>query len=96
VSTPPDTWGSLHAGDVVLGNDGQEWGVEATRRTALFVSGHVTITLVRHGMRATAGVAAHLPVVVVRRADTSEEYRAAGALLAGGLTPEVIEERWES
>jgi hypothetical protein len=90
-----DTWGSLHAGDVVLGGDPPvEWGVE--RVVFGEVGQGLQVTLVRHGERATAMIKAHLPVVVVRRADTSEEYRAAETLLAAGLTPEVIEERWES
>ena len=94
-----DTWGSLHAGDVVLGSNGREWGVERMTHFAPFDGDDrtvVTVTLVRHGERATATLAATVPVTVVRRADTSEEYRAAAVLLAAGLQPEVIEERWES
>jgi hypothetical protein len=93
MTAPVDTWGSLHAGDIVLGADGQQWGVERLLRPT---PGVVTVTAIRHGDHATASMHDDLPVTVVRRADTSEEYRAAAVLLAAGLTPEVVSERWES
>lgn len=87
----PDTWGSLHAGDVVLGSDGQEWGVEQVDDI-----GGLVVGLVRHGERVTGYPDADAPVTVVSRCDTAAEQAAWQALNDAGLQPQVISESWES
>jgi fructose-1,6-bisphosphatase/inositol monophosphatase family enzyme len=85
-----DTWGSLHAGDVVLSSDDKRelWGAAA-------VAGR-RVTLVRHGQSVTGYPEPAEPVSVVSRCDTSAEAMAWQVLDAAGLQPQVISETWES
>lgn len=90
------TYGTLHAGDVVLGDDdGQEWGVEYVARQRGTAT-PFAVGLIRHGARVTGYPEETTPVVVVRRADTSLEAGAYEMLAAAGLAPEVIAEGWSN
>lgn len=86
-----DTYETVHAGDVVLGHDGQTWGIAAISREP-----QLAVTLERHGVRVTGYPPAGTPVTVIARADVSAERAAVGALLAGGLGVALIAEHWES
>jgi hypothetical protein len=86
-----DTYETVHAGDIVLGHDGQLWGVEAIEHEPV-----LAVTLVQNGSRVVGRPPAGTPVTVVTRADTSAEQRAVNALLGQGLSVELISERWES
>lgn len=80
---------NAHAGDHVLGHDGEVWGVaEIDHAPAL------RVVLVRPGHRVQGRPPAGTPVTIVHRADTSAEWRAVDVLSAGGLAVELIGERW--
>jgi hypothetical protein len=86
-----DTYETVHAGDIVLGHDGQLWGIgEITREPQL------SVTLVRGAARVVGYPPAGTPITVVQRADVELERHAVGNLLAAGLGIELISEHWES
>jgi len=79
----------VHAGDHVLGHDGEVWGVaEIDHAPAL------RVVLTRPGYRVQGWPPAGTPVTIVHRADTSAEATAVEALIAARMTPELIGERW--
>lgn len=84
-----DTYEGLHAGDLVLGNDGEVWGVAAIIHVP-----HLAVTLVRHGNAVVGNPPAGTPVTVVQRADVSAEFAAAGTLLASLGDIELLGETW--
>lgn len=86
------TWDVVHAGEVVRGHDGNDWGVETIDQRG----GLLGVTLVRHGQRITGWPTPDTPILVVQRCDTIAEAQAWQALAAAGLAPEVIHESWES
>lgn len=81
-----DTYETVHTGDVVLGADGQEWGVTAI--------GGGAVTLTRYGQTVTGYPPARTPVTVLSRADTIEEAWAYAALAASFGGVEVLGEVW--
>lgn len=86
----PSTYGALHAGDLVRGADGQDWGVAEIVHVPV-----LSVTLVRGTHRVTGYPAAGEPVTVVRRADFSAEI-AVGWALVNSLGPvDLLGERWE-
>jgi hypothetical protein len=89
------TYGSLHAGDIVLGfEDGLPWGVEYVSHRYGPSGRTFEVGLVRHGVRVAGWPETHAPVSVVQRSHTALEAGAYQALADAGLAPEVIEERW--
>lgn len=87
-----DTWDGVHAGDVVLGHDGQTYGVVSVVHT---VPGGPVVTLTRHGL--TVGPAQPppgAPITVLQRADATAEARAFTVLATAGLNPELIRESY--
>lgn len=85
-----DTYETLHAGDVILGADGQEWGVVAISH----IGGQVAVALTRHGRTVTGYPPGGTPVTVLSRADTIEEARAYEVLAASFGEVTVMEETW--
>jgi len=85
------TYEQVHAGDIVLGHDGELWGVAAIEHEPA-----LAVTLVKHGARVVGRPPAGTPVTVVEHADVAGEQQAVDALLAGGFGVELISERWES
>lgn len=85
-----DTYETVHAGDVVLGADGQEWGVVAISR----VGGQLAVALTRFGQTVTGYPPSGTPVTVLSRADTIEEARAYEVLAASFGDVEVLGEVW--
>jgi hypothetical protein len=84
-----DTWDGVHAGDVVLGHDGQTYGIVGAHAAP----GGPVITLFRHGVITGPAQVPHgTPVTVLQRADNAAEARAFAVLAAAGLNPEVIGE----
>lgn len=81
-----DTYETLHAGDVILDGDGQEWGVAAV--------GGGAVTLTRFGQAVTGYPPAGTPVTVLSRANTIEEARAYEVLAASFGEVTVMEETW--
>lgn len=81
-----DTYEMVHVGDVVLGHDGQEWGVAAI--------GGGAVTLTRYSQAVTGYPPANTPVTVLSRADTIEEARAYEVLAASFGDVEVLGEVW--
>lgn len=87
------TYEGVHAGDVVLGHDGELWGVEQITHAP-----QLAVTLVKGGgeHRITGYPPAGTEVTVFQRADVSSELLAAQALIDAGLGPlELLSERWE-
>ena len=84
------TYEQVHAGDTVLGHDGNLWGVEAIT----FVP-QIVVTLVRYERTITGYPPPGTPVVIVKPADVEPERVAAGVLIGAGFTVELIAERWE-
>lgn len=76
------TYEHVHAGDVVLGHDGELWGVETIDRTP-----QLAVTLVKHGQRVTGYPPAGTAVTVVEPADVRAEAWAAQAMIDAGLGP---------
>lgn len=85
-----DTYETVHAGDVVLGADGQEWGVVAISR----IGGQLAVALTRFGQTVTGYPPSGTPVTVLSRADTIEEARAYEVLAASFGDVEVLGEVW--
>ena len=85
-----DTYETLHAGDVILGADGQEWGVVAISR----IGGQLAVALTRYGQTVTGYPPPGTEVTVLSRADTIEEARAYAALAASFGEIEVLGEVW--
>lgn len=85
-----DTYETVHAGDVVLGADGQEWGVVAISR----IGGQLAVALTRFGQTVTGYPPTGTPVTVLSRADTIEEARAYEVLRTSFGDVEVLGEVW--
>lgn len=84
-----DTYESLHAGDLVLGDDGEVWGVARIVHVP-----QLSVALVRHGHVVIGTPALGTPVQVVQRADSDGEAFAWQQLTNGLGAVEVVEERW--
>lgn len=84
-----DTYETVHAGDVILGHDGQEWGVAQVWREP-----QLTVILKRFEQEVTGYPPAGTPVTVLSRADTIEEARAYEVLRASFGDVEVLGEVW--
>lgn len=89
MTSSPDTYGSLHAGDIVLGDDGEMWGVSQITHAP-----QLTVTLVRPGHAVTGAPPVGTPVTVVQRADVSAEWWAFRALSEGLGQIEIVGEMW--
>ena len=81
-----DTYETVHTGDVILGGDGQEWGVAAIEGGA--------VTLTRYGRTVTGYPPASTEVTVLSRADTIEEAQAYEVLAASFGEVSVMGETW--
>lgn len=91
------TWQGLHAGDVVVGADDEDWGVVGVFAVAAHGAGaSLAVQLYRLGEQVTGYPPASGAVSVVHRADTRAEEAAWSVLDAAGAQPEVIKETWES
>lgn len=88
------TWAALHAGDVIVGADGDTWGVVLTSQATIF--GPFVITLYRLGREVIGYPPADGVVTVVQRADTRAERAAWSVLSDAGIEAEIIGETWES
>jgi hypothetical protein len=84
------TYEDVHAGDYVLGHDGEMWGVLAIDHAP-----QLAVTLVRPGHQVTGYPPAHTPVTIVARSDISAEFAAAQVLADAGLGPELVTEIWQ-
>lgn len=83
------TYEEVHAGDHVLGHDGEVWGVaEIDHVPAL------RVVLVRPGHRVQGWPPAGTAVTIVARAGTENEFRAFEVFAGSGLDVELIGERW--
>ena len=78
----------VHAGDIVLGHDGELWGVEAIDHVP-----QLAVTLVKHGQQVTGYPPAGTPVTVVAPADLSAEFWAAQMFIDAGFDVEIVSER---
>jgi hypothetical protein len=79
----------VHAGDIVLGHDGELWGVASIDHAP-----QLAVTLVRPGHRVTGYPPRGTPVTVVQAADVQAEAQTADILI-GALGPiEILGERW--
>jgi hypothetical protein len=82
---------TLHAGDVILGHDGNEWGVEA-----VMPGPPPGLILVRYGQKVTGYPPAGTEYHVISRADVNAEMIAAEQLINAGLGPlEIVWEKWD-
>jgi hypothetical protein len=78
----------VHAGDIVLGHDGDLWGVKEITHVP-----QIAVTLVKNGLIVTGYPPAGTPVTVVSPADLSAEFEAAQMFIDAGLGVEVVHER---
>lgn len=87
------TYEDVHAGDVVLGHDGEVWGVEYIARVPSLV-----VVLIREGgaYRVTGRPPAGTEVTILQHADVSGEASAAQVFIDAGLDVELISEGWET
>lgn len=83
------TYEGVHAGDHVLGHDGEVWGVAEIDHAPT-----LRVVLVRRGHRVQGWPPVGTPVTVLRQQDVSAEYAACAALASGGLGIELLGERW--
>lgn len=81
------TYEQVHAGDIVLGHDGELWGVEAIDHAP-----QLAVTLVKHGQRVVGYPPAGTAVTVVTPADLSAEARAAQVFIDAGTDVEIVHE----
>lgn len=84
------TYEQVHAGDAVLGHDGQPWGV-----SAIVHGDQLAVTLVRGEHEITGRPPAGTEVQIIEPADLSAEVAAAGVLIEALGPIEIISERWE-
>lgn len=85
------TYEQVHAGDVVLGHDGELWGVAEIDHAP-----QLRVTLVRYDVRITGYPPADTWCTVVTPGDIRAEAWAVDALIGAGLGPvEIISEKWE-
>lgn len=83
------TYEQVHAGDHVLGHDGEVWGVaEIDHAPAL------RVVLVRPGHRVQGWPPAGTAATIVHRADVSAEFAACELLARCGLGVELLGERY--
>jgi hypothetical protein len=82
------TWAAVHAGDVVLGYDHDEWLVVRVDHDGVFT---VTVRN-RAGHRTTARPDPSIPVTIVRRADHSDSERAFAVLAEAFPGLELLQE----
>lgn len=81
----------VHAGDIVLGHDGELWGVAEIQHVP-----QLAVTLVRHGVRVTGCPPAGTEVAIVQAADVRAEEWALDVMIAAGFGPfEMLGERFE-
>lgn len=78
----------VHAGDIVLGHDGELWGVESITHVP-----QLAVTLVRHGHRVIGYPPPGTEVTVVTPADVAAEARAAQVFIDAGLGIEIVSEQ---
>ncbi len=83
------TYEEVHTGAVVLGHDGDLWGVEHIEREP-----QLAVTLVKNGQRVTGYPPAGTPITVVKPADIEAERQAADVLLAAGFDVGIVREHW--
>jgi len=79
----------VHAGDHILGHDGEVWGVAEIDHAPT-----LRVVLVRPGHRVQGWPPAGTPVTIVQRADVSSEFAACELLAAAGFAPELVGERY--
>lgn len=84
------TYEEIHVGAVVLGHDGNTWGVEHIEREPV-----LAVTLYRNGFRTTGYPPPGTEVVVISAADVSAELAAAENLIHAFGSVELIAEHWE-
>lgn len=84
------TYDDVHAGDLVLGHDGEVWGVANITRAP-----RLAVTLVRHSHRVTGYPPAGTAVTIVGQSDVTAEFAAAAILIGAGLDIEIISETWQ-
>jgi len=85
------TYEQVHAGDIVLGHDGELWGVAEIQHAP-----QLAVTLVRHGARVTGYPPPGTEIAVVEESDTRAEAWAVDAMIAAGLGPvQIMGERWD-
>ena len=82
------TYEQVHAGDIVLGHDGELWGVEGISHVP-----QLAVTLVRHGQRVTGYPPPGTGVTVVSAADVAAEARAVQTFIDAGLGVDLISEQ---
>ncbi len=82
------TYEQVHAGDTVLGHDGELWGVEGIDHVP-----QLAVTLVKHGRRITGYPPPGTGVTVVTSADVGAEAAAAQVFIDAGLGVEIVSER---
>lgn len=83
------TYEQVHAGDHVLGYDGDVWGVAALDQSPV-----LRVEMVKPGARLVGYPPAGTEVVVLAAQDVSAEAAAWSVLNALGLCPEILGERW--
>lgn len=82
------TYEQVHAGDIVLGHDGDLWGVEAINHAP-----QLAVVLVKHEQRVIGYPPAGTAVTVVTPADVAAEERAVQVFIDAGFDVELISER---
>jgi hypothetical protein len=89
-------WRDVHAGDIVLGHDGQEWGVLNVEHFRPAAGGYpsypLTITLTRYGRTIAGQPDPSAPVIITQSADHTIEYAAVQHLLDAGFPVCVVSE----
>lgn len=85
------TYEQVHAGDHVLGHDGEVWGVAEIDHAPA----PLRVVLVRPGHRVQGWPPPGTPVAIVQQADVSAEGAAFEVLTGAGLGPQVLMEVWQ-
>lgn len=86
------TWEDARAGSIVLGYDGNTYGVT---EHVPHPAGPI-VTLVRYGVRTGPAQPPPLtPITIVEPADMTAEANAFAVLSAAGLAPELLRETYE-
>jgi hypothetical protein len=82
------TYEQVHAGDIVLGHDGELWGVAGIDH-----SPQLAVTLVKYGHTVTGYPPPDTAVTVVTPAALAAEAAAAQVFINAGFDVEIVSER---
>jgi hypothetical protein len=91
----PGTWGALHVGDTITGNDGAPYTVRSIESTGAWLAAGVPEVLVAidvHGEQRIIRQPANAPITPADHGDHADAVEALDAIAAAGMSVQIIKE----